>query len=444
MAISSFAPAHRSHRALMTARATSDRAKAAIAELARRIEDHEIATGKRETRRSSRRASFEETLGAMVGELLYATTVKDVDSWLSWPLDRNVYTHLDFSHRDISNLVETLMALRLLEVNKGRPHFGKNDFVPGGPIFKSPGYITTMRLTKDGCDWFEQRGLTGGTYADDFDDTVPLNSIVLRESSRRFYNRKIRGKVLPTPRTPQSKELMAQVERLNAFLLGFDLRPVPFRGLYRGFNEAERVDFKFDRGGRLYGFGNSYQSLSEAERLRMKIDGEPVAEIDISSSYLTVVYGLFGLPFDNTIDQYAIEGFERELVKKWTAATLSAGEIDRWPAGTPKDYQARTGKKIPLIATIRTAMEAKHPVLTQWAKSPGTWSTLMFMESGVILETMETLMLKDIPAYPIHDSIVVRERDTEDAAEVLANVFVRRLGVEPSLEISTSKGTRKL
>jgi hypothetical protein len=43
-------------------------------------------------------------------------------------------------------------------------------------------------------------------------------------------------------------------------------------------------------GGRLYSqhFTDSYQVMGGDERLKMTINGEPVAEIDIRASYLTI------------------------------------------------------------------------------------------------------------------------------------------------------------
>jgi len=41
-------------------------------------------------------------------------------------------------------------------------------------------------------------------------------------------------------------------------------------------------------GGRLYSHAGSYQSLSQEKRLKLKIDGEPVTEIDIKASHLSL------------------------------------------------------------------------------------------------------------------------------------------------------------
>jgi hypothetical protein len=432
-----------SHRAQMTPLMKSDRAKAVAAELALRIEDHEMAAG-RKTRRGHRMKQFEDTLGAMLGELLYATTIEGVDRKLSWPMDKNIYRDLPFSHTDVKTIVDVLTSIGLLGFVPGRPHFSANAFVPGGPIAKSKGFVSSLRLTDDGCDWLNQRGLSGTTYADDFYDIVNLQPVVLRNESRRIRNEKQKGETLPIPKTPKAKTIVEEVNRLNEFLLGFELRPVPFRGLYRLFNEADHPQFDFDRGGRLYGVGRSYQLLPKDERLQMTIDGEPTAEIDISASYLTIVYGLFGLSLDRSVDLYEVNGFERDLIKDWTKTTLTVGELKKWPVGMSKAYKARTGKKIPTVGHIQAAVEARHPVLKRWSENPENWATLMYRESEVVIDTIISLMSQGIPSYPIHDSIVVRERDTEYAADVLTNVFVRRLGVEPSMKITTASGSRRI
>jgi hypothetical protein len=58
----------------------------------------------------------------------------------------------------------------------------------------------------------------------------------------------------------------------------------------------------------------------------MTLDGEPVAELDITASYLTVLHGKLGkpLPVAEGCDPYsAVPGVPRGIVKGWVVATLS-------------------------------------------------------------------------------------------------------------------------
>src|SRR5262249_28038836 len=47
-----------------------------------------------------------------------------------------------------------------------------------------------------------------------------------------------------------------------------------------------------------------YQRLSEAERLKMTINGEPVAEIDIKASFLTIYHAMVKQPLQGSGDPY--------------------------------------------------------------------------------------------------------------------------------------------
>ena len=48
----------------------------------------------------------------------------------------------------------------------------------------------------------------------------------------------------------------------------------------------------------------------------------------------------------------------------------------------------------------------------------------------MILSTMQRLMKKGIPSYPVHDSIIVPETSSEDAMCCLKECFRDRLGGE--------------
>jgi len=81
----------------------------------------------------------------------------------------------------------------------------------------------------------------------------------------------------------------------------------------------------------------------------MTINGEPVAEIDIRASYLTIFLSKHGIQLDAEQDPYVLEGPEppdRSAVKAWMVATFGNSKpIRRWPPKmvqkTPelKDYR---------------------------------------------------------------------------------------------------------
>ncbi|UPJ95052.1 hypothetical protein [Bradyrhizobium sp. 172] len=80
---------------------------------------------------------------------------------------------------------------------------------------------------------------------------------------------------------------------------------------------------------------SSYQLMTGAQRSLTTINGEPVAEIDIRASYLTIFLSMHGIQLDDTKDPYELEGFgseHRVAVKNWFTGTFgSKRPIRMWP-----------------------------------------------------------------------------------------------------------------
>ena len=170
--------------------------------------------------------------------------------------------------------------------------------------------------------------------------------MVLKAASRRQAGYKQRGRKMQYPRSTKTEAIEAEVKKLNEFLAGFQLEPYAHQGYVRVFNEGDTNGFAWNKGGRLYSQGD-YQSQKKDNRLRMTINGDPVVEIDIQASYLVVLHGLLGLPFDTSSDPYAIDGFDRALVKAWTVVTMgNTGHLNRWPRELSEGYEKKYGKTI--------------------------------------------------------------------------------------------------
>jgi hypothetical protein len=93
--------------------------------------------------------------------------------------------------------------------------------------------------------------------------------------------------------------------------------------LYRGQQQDIRLGRRvfngsFQRGGRLYCHGSSFQNMPGEERraLELEIDGvvRPIVEIDYSNLHITMAYAEAGETVPGG-DQYEIDGFPRGLVK---------------------------------------------------------------------------------------------------------------------------------
>ncbi|MBM9593999.1 hypothetical protein [Roseitranquillus sediminis] len=100
-------------------------------------------------------------------------------------------------------------------------------------------------------------------------------------------------------------ELRAQNEAMAGADFG-NVLPFPAR-LRRIFNGD------FAHGGRFYAEGGAWQTLSKTERRALRIDGEPVVEIDYATFHPALAYAERGLPPPEA--PYEVAGFSRDLVK---------------------------------------------------------------------------------------------------------------------------------
>ena len=71
-------------------------------------------------------------------------------------------------------------------------------------------------------------------------------------------------------------------------------------GYIRIFQNGDEAGFNWNFGGGLYSQppAFNYQQMSKLKRLKMTINGEPVAEIDIRASYLTLFHAWHGEQLD--------------------------------------------------------------------------------------------------------------------------------------------------
>ena len=263
----------------------------------------------------------------------------------------------------------------------------------------------------------------------------PKDLVIVRGASVYDGYKKIKGKVL---KVEVPAHLWNEMQELNAFLEGFTLEHGTHRGFFRGYNNGDRPGFDFDRGGRFYSAGeDSYQNLPSDERLKLTINGEAVAEVDVRASFITILYAMHKLEFDG--DPYVISdlGSEgRQAVKMFVAATIGNGApIEKWSRKHAKDFFEDTGLKLrkswPLSLVAQATLK-KHPLLRKLDEPikgrKRDWSDLMWIESQAILKTMLDLKRKyQVPSYPVHDSLIVPKSKADRAVAQLRAHYLGEL-----------------
>lgn len=402
--------------AALLSRAHSDQARALVDTVTNLIAEHELAASTRTNKRDKKKLALRLAVERFLADLLQAQASETNKGYVYRPVRPEGFTGNAVSYRTFKSLVDAMLELKLLDAHKGFQMW--TSF--GGPQVPMRQKATRFGATERLLDIFEQHGVRAADFHQHFLIPLPENPLVLRAASRRNqYGEKRQGRLIRFERTEVTKKLENDLKDLNKFLDGFELRGGIHRGYIRGFNNGDHPKFNWNMGGRLYSYGEfNYQQLDRAERLKMTINGEPVCEIDIRASYLTIFHALYDEPFDPTNDPYDVAGLgpeARDVVKMWITASFgNNAPITKWPKELVAKYREKTGetlgKRYPASKVGERVMQA-FPLLRRIGEvvdgRERAWAELMYIESQAVLSTMIELMHKRVPSLAVHDSLIV-------------------------------------
>lgn len=270
--------------------------------------------------------------------------------------------------------------------------------------------------------------------------------VVLKTSSKMVRGKKRPGTPIPIDlsRRP-AMDRAADVNKLNAYFADVLIEPPEWHYAFqRVFNEGDKPSAAWKSGGRLIAIGTSYQQVKSEERGKLRLNGEPVVEIDIRASHLTILHARLKLPFDPaTSDPYDIPDLPREVAKAWVTMTLGHDKFQmKWSTKNKQKYKQRCGsdlqKDYPVRATREKVLDSL-PVLKDWETCSVRWGELQFLESQAVICAVGTLAFThNVPALPVHDSIIVPESARSVAEDVLTRCFERWVGVKPYLTVKAA------
>ena len=164
------------------------------------------------------------------------------------------------------------------------------------------------------------------------------------------------------------------------------------------------------------------------------IDGLPVCEVDIRSSQPTLLSALLGFKIGDTWeDLYGIfpsvkmikdpteQKLARDQVKSVVAELIGVGNENK--TNPSKDLK-KDGVDEFRFLEIRQEALSVIPALAKM-KSYGITGNgyLTFHESEIVLGTIEELLKQGIPAYSVHDSIIVSKDDKDIATATLRGIW---------------------
>jgi hypothetical protein len=257
---------------------------------------------------------------------------------------------------------------------------------------------------------------------------------------------------------PRAAKHVAWVERLNEFWAKHTVEgtmtatrrdgttytgPIIHRGFRRDFNccDVPVSEYGWNLGGRLYSPGEaSYQQASQADRIKMKIDGDIVVELDVSAAQLSALLGA-ERPDGDLYQRGRLAEVPRAIVKTWVTVSIGQGSpLLRWHPGTrakwDQDGVAAEAHRRWTAKAVGELVMGEYPTFAAelGKEDRGLWARLMYLESSAIVATLVDLMAKGIPALPVHDSILVAADFELQAVLALDRNWNEVTGAQPFLE----------
>ena len=368
-----------------------------------------------ERRKRARRAkdlkSFRQAVDYILGDMLLAY-VGESSQYAYRAEGKTNFYGSPVGHTTWKAIMPALIDLGYIEYFKGSNF--KNPFDEGRYL---SGSASRFLATESLISLAESHGINFDTMSEYYVTEMPRSVLKLRASKRG----KLEAKELPIADTHKTEALAAQVHRLNKYLSQQTLTGGCFEGYRRSFSNGELAGFDWNQGGRLYAVSNSYQHLSGERRAAMQINGEPVVEVDVSASHLSIYMGEMGHRASDGIDLYAIDGMSRAAVKQYIASSFGLAKlITKWPTTADAEVVAFD------VVDVREAVCDAIPCLESLADSGLDWSTLQFLEAEALIEAMESLHKQDISAYGVHDSLIVPASCQGECRQALKEVWKSR------------------
>lgn len=373
-------------------------------------------------------------LGAIVSDLLEGLAYHPIKHCCRH-LRAGSFTDAPIGYKAFRTLSAYMQLSGFIEVEKGKWFRRSAD---------GEGKLSLIKATPKLLRFALMYGVTPATHAVHF-MRLPRPALIAapiklsRERVRKLGMKLPKSVMVINPADMEAKALAEQVNRLNAYFAKQDISPDRHHAFQRQFHNGDTLGFDWNKGGRLYSLGNGYQQMSQDERAAMLINSKPVVEVDIGSSHIRILYGLYGDPLDPAVDPYIIAALPRGVVKDFVTMTLGYSGFQRaWSLRKKEEYAERgidLQKTYP-IAKVREAVLNDLPLLQEWKDSPVRWDDLQYAESCAIIDCMEILAFEhDVPALPVHDSIIVPAKDQQLAMDVLTRCFQKHTGAVPMLKI---------
>ena len=298
---------------------------------------------------------------------------------------------------------------------------------------------TRYRATAELLALAGEFGIRADNIHDHYEKSKPkLYPILLKRRKKKGGNGS--GQRMGFKRSPKVEALAAEVREINGFLEGFDFSFGEPPVMRRIFSNGDDKQYKWDQGGRVYSVGDdSYQQMKKELRPLIAIDDERTAELDLRSSHLTILHAKAKRSLPEG-DPYALEGIPRMVVKFLVTAIIGKeGLPTRWNPDLKTEYETTYGSPLNKAFVLKEVAQRveKHFCLLEMMEASGLDTfRLQYVEAQVLITTVLRLLREcEIPSLPVHDSLIVKEKDKETAEAMLKQEFKEQIGVEPVVSL---------
>ena len=238
---------------------------------------------------------------------------------------------------------------------------------------------------------------------------------------------------------PAFSRTVSTVKQMNAMWLQHPLHlPTTHSSTEMYFASATRIfhNGNFDSGGRWYG---GWTSLTRETRKHLTIDGEPVIEVDLNASLLTLLSCIVSQPMqcgDTWEDAYAAVAERLEFDEPYEVSRAKVKQVIVELIGTGNHHKAEPAvndKDSPFDDSetskvqfnyIRELTHQAYPALLRLNRQEMNFTAaLSFHEASIITQTMLTLKDMGVAAYSMHDGLIVKQSNAEITVSTLRAVY---------------------
>ncbi len=306
--------------------------------------------------------------------------------------------------------------------------------------------------------------------------------VQLKDNTPMVKVRGVKGdlslKRFKTRQALELKDISRPVESYNSLWLHHD---VTLNGRYIAPYCKRIFNHSLELGGRFYGGGHLL--MPGIKRQQLYIDNEPTCEPDFKSIHYSILYALNGIQLND--DPYAIEGYDRSVIKLASLVLLNSDNIAAFKANITKSanpinkrriaeykkdyhlFMIRAGNGLPATEPkkprcskgfisgkfdhstnwfsseipddtkgedLYQAICGKHHLISDHFGTEDIGLRLQNIDSTVMASVITQLCALNVPCLPVHDSIRVKVSDKQTAVTAMLQAYKAIVGFNAVVE----------